>query len=78
VIETNIQVYERGRTRAEDFKIKKLKYLISNHFMEKYELKKLSESEEVVGKSKLVSASCGTQLLCNPIRNKPDMSHLCL
>jgi hypothetical protein len=78
VIETNIRLYQRGRTRAEDFKIKKLKYLIANHFMEKYELKKLSESEEVVGKSKLVSAHCGTHLPCNPIRKKPDMSRLCL
>ncbi|PNF27384.1 hypothetical protein B7P43_G17491 [Cryptotermes secundus] len=53
VIETNIRAYQRGRTHTEDFKIKKLKYLIANHFMEKYEVKKLPESEEVVGKSKL-------------------------
>lgn len=60
MIETNIQAYQSGKTRAEDFKIKKLKYFIANHFMEKYELKKLSESDEVVGKFKLVSARCGT------------------
>lgn len=78
MIETNIRAYQRGRTRAEDFRIKKMKYLIANHFMEKYELKKLPESEEVVGKSKLVSAHCGTHLPCNPIRKKPDMSHLSL
>jgi hypothetical protein len=78
VIETNIRVYHSGRTRAEDFKIKKLKYLIANHFMERYEVKKLSESEEVVGKSKLVSARCGTHLPCNPIRKKPDMLRLFL
>lgn len=74
MIETNIRVYQRGRTRAEDFRIRKLKYLIANNFMEKYELKKLAESEEVVGKSKLVSARCGTHLPCNPIRKKPHMS----
>jgi hypothetical protein len=36
--------------------------------MEKYELKKLSESNEVVGKIKLVSAHCETHLPHNPIR----------
>jgi cap2 methyltransferase len=53
VIETNIRLYRRGRRLGEDFTIKKLKNLIANHFMETYEMKKLSESEEVVGKSNL-------------------------
>lgn len=57
MIETNIRVYERGRTRGEAHKMKKLRYLIADHFMKTYDMQKLSESDEVVGKSKLVSAS---------------------
>lgn len=53
VIETNIRVYKRARNSSEDYKIKKLRYLIANHFMETYEIQKLPESDEVVGKSKL-------------------------
>ncbi|GFG29900.1 hypothetical protein Cfor_09920 [Coptotermes formosanus] len=53
VIETNIQMYERGRIHSQDYKIKRLRYLIANHFMETYEIVKLPESDEVVGKSKL-------------------------
>ncbi|XP_069682597.1 cap-specific mRNA (nucleoside-2'-O-)-methyltransferase 2 isoform X1 [Periplaneta americana] len=53
VIETNIRVYEGHKMRGEELLIKKLRYLIANHFMETYEMKKLSESDEVVGKSKL-------------------------
>jgi hypothetical protein len=52
VIETNIRAYGSGRTRAEDFKIKKLKCLFADYFRKKYELKKLSESDEVDGKVK--------------------------
>jgi hypothetical protein len=50
-------VYKRSRNPSEDYKIKKLRYLIANHFMETYEIQKLPESDEVVGKSKLVSVS---------------------
>jgi len=67
-------VYERSRN-SEDYKtknqIKKLRYLIANHFMETYEIQKLPESDEVVGKSKLVSVSDSeTQLSCSRVMNK--------
>lgn len=78
MIETNIRLYKGGITRGEEYRIRKLRYLIANHFMETYEMQKLPESEEVVGKSKLVSANyCETQLLCNPLMNKPHMLHFC-
>jgi hypothetical protein len=71
VIETNIQMYERGRIHSQDYKIKRLRYLIANHFMETYEIVKLPESDEVVGKSKLVSLSdCEMQLSCSRVVNK--------
>jgi hypothetical protein len=71
VIETNILMYERGRMSSEDYKIKKLRYLISNHFMETYEIEKLPESDEVVGKSKLVSVSHReVQLSCRHVVSK--------
>jgi hypothetical protein len=50
-------MYEGCRIHGEDYKRKKLRYLIADHFMKTYEMKKFSESDEVVGKSKLVSAS---------------------
>jgi hypothetical protein len=34
VTEIRIGAYERSRICDEDFKVKKLKYLIANHFME--------------------------------------------
>jgi hypothetical protein len=64
-------VFERSRNPSEDFKIKKLRYLIANHFMETYEIEKLPESDEVVGKSKLVSVRVGeTHMSCNHDMNK--------
>jgi len=64
-------VYKRARNSSEDYKIKKLRYLIANHFMETYEIQKLPESDEVVGKSKLVSASDSeTQLSSSCVMNK--------
>jgi len=64
-------VFRRARNPSEDFKIKKLRYLIANHFMDKYEIQKLPESGEVVGKSKLVSLSDSeTQLSCSRVMNK--------
>jgi len=71
-------VYERSRNPSEDYKtknkIKKLRYLIANHFMETYEIQKLPESDEVVGKSKLVSVSDSEmQLSCSRVMNKHRM-----
>lgn len=71
-------MYERSRNPSEDYKtknkIKKLRYLIANHFMETYEIQKLPESDEVVGKSKLVSVSDSeTQLSCSRVMNKHRM-----
>lgn len=71
-------MYERSRNPSEDYKtknkIKKLRYLIANHFMETYEIQKLPESDEVVGKSKLVSVSDSEmQLSCSRVMNKHRM-----
>jgi len=64
-------VYKRSKNPSEDYKIKKLRYLIANHFMETYEVQKLSESDEVVGKSKLVSVGDSeTQFSCSHFMNK--------
>ena len=64
-------MYERRRIPSEDYKIKKLRYLIANHFMDTYEIQKLLESDEVVGKSKLVSVSDREmQFLCSHVMNK--------
>ncbi|XP_066999169.2 cap-specific mRNA (nucleoside-2'-O-)-methyltransferase 2 [Anabrus simplex] len=49
VIENNIRAFTKGR----DPIIRKLRFMISNHFMEHYDMKKLNEDDEVVGKVKL-------------------------
>jgi cap2 methyltransferase len=49
-IETNMRLYRRGTTPDDDLKIKKLRNMIANHFMEIYEMKKFSESEKVICK----------------------------
>lgn len=64
-------MYKRGRNPSVDYNIKKLRYLIANNFMETYEIQKLPESDEVVGKSKLVSVSDSeTPLSCSHVMNK--------
>jgi cap2 methyltransferase len=52
VIRTNMQFYEIGTTRGEDVMIRNLRYMIATHFMEVHEIRKLSESEKVLCKSK--------------------------
>ncbi|KAJ9593436.1 hypothetical protein L9F63_015022, partial [Diploptera punctata] len=53
VIETNIRVYEGFKRKGEDYIIKKIRHLIPDYFLEKYEMKKLDPEDEVVGKDKL-------------------------
>jgi hypothetical protein len=55
VIETNIRMYERGRTSGENFQDKQTEKCDckSLYGVIQYEMKKLSESEEVFRKSKL-------------------------
>ncbi|PSN54810.1 hypothetical protein C0J52_02913 [Blattella germanica] len=53
VIETNIRVYSGIKKHNEEHINRKLRLLISNHFMEIYEMQKLPEKDEVVGKTKL-------------------------
>jgi cap2 methyltransferase len=52
LIERNMQLYEIGTTPSEDVTIRDLRYMIATHFMEKHEIRKLSESEKVLCKSK--------------------------
>jgi cap2 methyltransferase len=50
-IETNMRLYERGTTPDDDLKIKEVKNMIANHFLEIYEINKLSQSEKVTTKT---------------------------
>jgi cap2 methyltransferase len=47
-METNMRYYDRGITRDEDVMIQKLKCIVATHFMEVHEIRKLSESENLL------------------------------